>query len=154
MTDFTYGTRPGAIAALTTELNALGSATLSAAGPAITPGTTTNLTVRVQRGDLILKLASSSMALTATSFVAVYFLTAIDGTNYPKISGNNVARANYRVGTIALYPATLSTEVIYEGILGVRIPNVPFKVALENLTGVAFPSSGNTLDLWPQADGY
>ena len=153
MTDFTYGTRPGAIAALTTELNALNNATLSAAGPAITPGTG-NLTVRVQRGDLILKLASSSLALTATSFVAVYFLTAIDGTNYPKISGNNVARANYRVGTIALYPATLSTEVIYEGILGVRIPNVPFKVALENLTGVNFPSSGNTLDLWPQADGY
>lgn len=154
MTDFIYGTRPGAIAVLTTQLDALASGALSAAGPAITPGTTTNLNVRVPRGDLILKLASSTLALTATSFVAVYFLTAIDGTNHPKISGNNVARSNYRVGTIALYPATLSTEVIYEGVLGVRIPNVPFKVALENLTGVTLPASGNTLDLYPQALAY
>lgn len=154
MTDFTYGTRPGAVALLTTELNALTTATLTAFGPVITPGTTTNLTVRHLRGDLIFKLASSSLALTATSFLAVYFVPAIDGTNYPKLSGNNLAKSNYRVGTIALYPATLSAEVIYEGILGVSIPNVPFKAVLENLSGVTLPASGNTLDLYPQALAY
>ena len=154
MTDFIYGTRPGAVPLLTTELNALASAGVSAFGPVITPGTTTNLTVRHLRGDLLFKMASSSLALTATSFVAVYFVPAIDGTNYPKLSGSNLARANYRVGTIALYPATLSAEVIYEGVLSVRIPNVVFKTVLENLSGVALPASGNTLDLYPQAINY
>lgn len=154
MADFTYGTRPGAVALLTTELNSLANGALTAFGGVITPGTTTNLTVRHLRGDLLFKMASSSSALTATSFVAVYFVPAIDGTNYPKLSGNNVARANYRVATIALYPATLSSEVIYEGILNARIPNAPFKVVLENLTGVTLPASGNTLDLYPQAQAY
>ena len=154
MTDFIYGSRPGAVALLTTELNTLGSGSLSALGPAITPGTTTNLTVRHLRGDLSLKLASNSIAFTAVSFVAVYFVTAVDGTNYPKLSGANLAKANYRVATIAIYPATPSAEVIYETVRGVLIPNAPFKVSLENLTGAALPSSGNTLDLYPQALAY
>ncbi|MCK9993622.1 MAG: hypothetical protein Dbin4_02142 [Alphaproteobacteria bacterium] len=34
------------------------------------------------------------------------------------------------------------------------IPNAPFKVVLENLSGVALPASGNTLDLYPQAVAY
>ena len=154
MADSIYGSRPGAVALLTTELNGLGSGSLSALGPAITPGTTTNLTVRHLRGDLALKLASNSLAFTAVSFVAVYFVPAIDGTNYPKLSGANLARSNYRVGTIALYPATPTAEVIYENVRGVLIPNAPFKVVLENLSGVALPASGNTLDLYPQAVAY
>lgn len=156
MTDFLHGTRPGAVALLTTELNSLSATagTLTSAGPAVTPGTTGNLTSRVPWGDLWLKIASSSGAYTSASFVNVYFLTAIDGTNYPKISGNNIAKANYFAGSIAIYPATLSSEVIYEGRLRIRIPNVPFKAVLENQSGIAFPASGNTLDLYPQADSY
>lgn len=154
MADFIHGTRPGIVALLTTELNALANGGVSAFGPVITPGTTGNLTVRHLRGDLALKIASNSLAFTATSFVAVYFVPAIDGTNYPKLSGANLARANYRVGSIAIYPATASAEVIYEGVLSVAIPNAPFKVVLENLTGVALPASGNTLDLFPQAMAY
>ncbi len=154
MADFIYGTRPGAVPLLTSELNALAIGALTPLGPVITPGTTTNLTVRHLRGDLALKLASNSLVFTAASFVAVYFVPAIDGTNYPKLSGANLARANYRAGSIAIYPATPSAEVIYEGILSVRIPNAPFRVVLENLTGVTLPASGNTLDLYPQAQAY
>lgn len=154
MPDFIHGTRPGAVALLTTELNGLGNGSLTSFGPVITPGATTNLTVRHLRGDLALKLASNSLVFTAASFVAVYFVPAIDGTNYPKLSGANLARSNYRVGTIALYPATPSAEIIYENVRGVLIPNAPFKVVLENLSGVALPASGNTLDLYPQAVAY
>lgn len=153
-TDFLYGTRGAVVNLLTNELNSLASTagTLTAAGPAITPGTT--YSSRFQWGDLWLKLASSSSALTSASFVNIYLLPSIDGSNYPKISGNNVAKANYYVGTIAVYPATLSSEVIYEGRQRIRLPNVPFKAVLENQLGVAFPASGNTLDLYPQADQY
>lgn len=154
MPDFIHGTRPGVVALLTTELNGLGNGSLTPFGPVITPGSTTNLTVRHLRGDLALKLASNSLAFTAASFVAVYFVPAIDSTNYPKLSGANLARSNYRVGTIALYPATPTAEVIYENVRGVLIPNAPFKVVLENLSGVALPASGNTLDLYPQAVAY
>ena len=154
MSDFIHGSRPGAVALLTTELNGKTNGELSALGPAITPGTTTNLTVRHLRGDLVLKLASNSLAFTAVSFVAVYFVPAANGTNYPKLSGANLARPNYRVATIAIYPATPSAEVLYESVNGVLIPNAPFKVALENLTGVTLPASGNTLDLYPQAVAF
>lgn len=154
MPDFIHGTRPGAVALLTTELNGLGNGSLTPFGPVITPGTTTNLTVRHLRGDISLKLASNSLVFTAASFVAVYFVPAIDGTNYPKLSGANLARSNYRVGTIALYPATPSAEIIHENVRAVLIPNAPFKVVLENLSGVALPASGNTLDLYPQAVAY
>ncbi len=154
MADFIYGTRPGAAPLLTTELNALANGSLTAFGPVITPGATANLTVRHLRGDLALKLASNSLVFTAASFVVVYFVPAIDGTNYPKLSGANLAKPNYRVGTIALYPAAPSAEVIYENVRGVMIPNAPFKVVLENQSGVALPATGNTLDLYPQAVAY
>ncbi len=153
-TDFLYGTRPGAIALLTTELDALATAGVTAAGPAITPGTTTNLTSRIMWGDLLFKLASSSSALTAASYLNVYFLTAVDGTNYPKLSGANLAKNNYYVGTIRLYPASLTTEAIFESITRIAIPNCPFKAVLENQSGVTLPASGNTLDLYPQATQY
>lgn len=154
MADFIYGARPGAVPLLTAELNALANASLTSFGPEITPGVTANLTFRHLRGDLALRLAPNSLAFTAASFVIVYFAPAADGTNYPKLSGANMARANYRVGTIALYPATPSAEAIYENIRGVAIPNAPFKVVLENQSGVALPASGNTLDLYPQAVAY
>ena len=152
MAEITYGTRPGAVALLTTELNTLGTATFTPFGPVITPGTTTNLTIRALRGDLVFKLASSSLALTTSSFVTVYFVPALDGTNYPKLSGNNLAETNYFVGNIRFYPGTLTTEVIYEGLQGVPIPNAPFKTVLKNSLGVTMPASGNTLDLYPQME--
>lgn len=152
MAEITYGTRPGAVALLTTELNTLATATFTAFGPVITPGATTNLTIRALRGDLVFKLASSSLALTTSSFVSVYFVPALDGTNYPKLSGNNLAETNYFVGNIRFYPAALTTEVIYEGLQGVPIPNAPFKTVLKNSLGVIMPASGNTLDLYPQME--
>ena len=153
-TDFKYGTRPGAVALLTTELNSLANGSVAISSGAMTPGSTTNLTSGVMYGDLWFTLGSSSSALVSGSFVAVYFLPAINGSNYPKQSSTNFAKPNYLVGYIYLYPATLSSEVIREGILNVPIPNVPFKVILENHFGVALPSSGNTLDLYPQFIQY
>ena len=153
-TDFLYGTRGSVVNLLTTELNSLSgtAGTLTGFGPAITPGTT--YASRFQWCDLWLKIASSSGAYTSASFVNVYFVTALDGSNYPKLSGNNLAKANYFAASIAIYPATLSAEVIYEGKARVRLPNAPFKTVLENQTAVAFPASGNTLDAYPQADQY
>lgn len=152
-TNFVYGTREAAVALLTTELNSLGNGSLSSASSAITPGTTTNLTTRHLRGDLVVKIASSSSAFVSGSVLVVYFIPAVDGTNYPKI-GASLAKSNYCVASIALYGNTLSSEVLYECVTDVPIPNCPFKVVLENQSGVSLPASGNTLDLYPQAVQY
>jgi hypothetical protein len=151
-TNFLWGTRQAATTLLTTELNSLATANGSAASGAI------DLTASGwQEGDLELFIASSSSAFTASSYCDVYFLPSTDGTNYPKYTSGSswkLAMANYWVGTIAMHPATLSTETIYEGLTGVRIPAAKFKVVLVNNTGVTLPASGNTLKLYPTPEQY
>lgn len=154
MGDITYGTRPGAVALLTTQLDSLTTGHHSAFGPEIIPGTTTNLTIRALRGDLIFKLASSSLVLTTSSFVSVFFVPKIDGTNYPELTAGasgKLAESNYYVGAIRFWPGTIPAKIIYEGLQGVPIPNAPFKTVLKNNLGVTIPS-GSTLDLYPQME--
>lgn len=150
-TNFLWGTRQAATSLLTTELNSLATANGAAASAAI------DLTGNGwQLGDLELFVASSSLAFTAASFMSVYFLPSTDGTNYPKYtSGASWKLAlNYLAGTIAIHPATLSAETIYEGVTGVLIPDAKFKVVLVNNSGVTLPASGNTLKLYPTPDQY
>lgn len=150
-TNFLWGTRQGATSLLTTELNSLATANGGAASGAI------DLTGNGwQLGDLELFVASSSLAFTASSYVAVYFLPSTDGTNYPKYtSGASWKLAgNYLAGIINIHPATLSAEAIYEGLTQVIIPDAKFKVVLVNNTGVTLPASGNTLKLYPTPEQY
>ena len=151
-TNFLWGTRQAATTLLTTELDALATANGSAASSAI------DLTASGwQIGDLELFIASSSLAFTSSSYVDVYFLPSTDGTNYPKYTSGGswkLASANYRVATIAIHPATLSSTSIYEGKTGVLIPNAKFKVVLVNNTGVTLPANSNTLKLYPTPEQY
>ena len=151
-TNFLWGTRQSATTLLTTELNSLATANGSAASSAI------DLTASGwQLGDLELYIASSSLAFTSTSYVDVYFVTSSDGTNYPKYTSGSswkLAIGNYHAASIAIHPATLSSEAIYEVCREVRIPSAKFKVVLVNNTGVTLPSSGNTLKLYPTPEQY
>jgi len=151
-TNFLWGTRQSATTLLTTELNSLATANGSAASAAI------DLTASGwQEGDLELFVASSSLAFTAASYVDIYFLPSTDGTNYPKYTSGaswKLASANYWVGSIAIHPATLSAETIYEGLCGVKIPSAKFKVVLVNNTGVTLPAASNTLKLYPTPSQY
>lgn len=151
-TNFLWGTRQAATTLLTTELNSLATANGSAASSAI------DLTASGWLlGDLELFIASSSLAFTSTSYVDVYFLTSSDGTNYPKYTSGaswKLASANYLAASIAIHPATLSAEAIYESVRGVLIPSAKFKTVLVSNAGVTLPASGNTLKLYPTPQQY
>lgn len=151
-TNFLWGTRQTAVSLLTTELNSLATANGSAASSAV------DLTASGwQVGDIELLIASSSLAFTSASFVDVYFLISADGTNYPKYTSgasHKLAYSNYRACSIAIHPATLSSEAIYENVRGILIPSAKFKVVLINNTGQTLPSSGNTLKLYPTPEQY
>lgn len=150
-TNFLWGTRQTAYNLLTTELNSLASGSGTAFGPEID-----NTSNKWQLGDLNLKIASSSSAFTAASYLDVYFVIAADGTNYPKYtSGASWKLAqNYWSARIWLHPATLSSEVIYECVRGVAIPSAKWKTVLVSAAGVSLPASGNTLDIVPSPEQY
>lgn len=152
-TNFLWGTRQSATTLLTTELNSLASGSGSSASSAI-DFTSSGYW---QLGDLELYIASSSLAFTSSSYVDVYFVTSADGTNYPKYTSGaswKLALGNYHAASIAIHPATLSSEAIYEVCREVRIPSAKFKVVLVNNTGVTLPASSNTLKLYPTPEQY
>lgn len=153
-TNFLWGSVGSAYNLLTTELNTLASGSMTAAGPEID-----NTTNAFQVGKLHLHIASSSLALTAASLVNVYLLSSNAGATYPNFTSGAspiLARQNYLVGTLALFPTTLSAAVLDEWLEGILIPAGKFKAVLEYVGGGAgaLPSSGNTLDLFPTPSQY
>jgi hypothetical protein len=132
---------------LTTELNALAVATLTAAGPEI------NNSSGYQQGLLYLKLASA--AFVAGNFASIYFVPSNDtaGTTYPTATSAAAwAGSNYFVGNIYINGSTAAqNEMLF-------VPYIPlgkFKTYL--LTGGACPTLGgtlNTLDLYPTPSQY
>ena len=154
-TNFVWGTRGTVMNLLTTELNTLANGSSTAFGPVI------NNTLASLGGfelcDLNFKLASSSLALTTASYLQVCLVPTVDGTNYPKLTSGasyKLALQDYLVATIWLFPGTLSAEVIYENVQGVRLPGCNFKTVLINQSGVTLPASGNTLDAYPTPEQY
>lgn len=129
------------VTVLTTELNALGNNTASAASSAV--ANQTNLDIYT---DWEINLASLSP--TAGAFVAVYIMLAVDGTNYPAPSG-----ADMRLQTAQLlFSAPLSLTAATAQRIAVRnivIPPGTFKIILDNQAGVALGATGNTLKMNP-----
>lgn len=152
-TNFLYGAAGTGINLLTTELNSLATGSGSAAGPAID-----NTSNKYQVGRLELKIASNSLAFTAASFVKVFFIPRMsDGTNYPTYTSGasyKLAEGNYLAGIININPATQSSNVVYEILDYVNIPQGFYKSILVSAAGVTLPSSGNTLDLIPTPSQY
>lgn len=133
---------------LTTEMNALATATLTAAGPEI------NNSSGFQLCQLYLHLASA--AFVAGNFVAVYFVPSSDtaGGTYPTVTSAAAwAGQNYFVGNIAINGSTAAQNEILPY---VPMPLGKFKTYI--LTGgtscPALGASGNTLDLYPTPSQY
>lgn len=144
---FQWATVPSAFNLLTTELNSLADGSGSAAGPQID-----NTTGFYQVGRLHLHLASNSLALVASSYVDVFLLSSDNGSTYPTYTSGTsykLAESNYWVGSISLNPATQSSNVVDEWLENIFIPAGKFKCVLVNHMGFSFPSSGNTLDIFP-----
>lgn len=150
-TNFLWGPVGTVIHLLTTELNALATGTLTAAGPEID-----NSTTRWQQGYLYLHLASA--AFVAGNFASVYLVSSGDqaGNNYPTVTSAAAwAGVNYFVGNIGINGSTAAQN---ENLFIPQIPPGKFKTyLLTGTNGAACPTLGatlNTLDLYPSPSQY
>lgn len=141
------GYKATAATTLTTELNSLANGSTTALSAEI--DNTTNL---YKYMDLELYVASA--AFTGTSYVSLYVVPTLDGTNYPDWDagaspglGNN----NYWVGDLFLKAATGAERHVLRGVL---VPTGKFKTAAKNAGGVAMASSGNTVSYRMYNDYY
>ena len=152
------GLLQSALTLLSTEsgFNSLanGSAVVSSVGGSSGVFTNAN-TGQAMRGDVYLTLGAIGSALSAGAVVSGWFLTSLDGgttfENY--VAGAALARAPDFI--IPLPATTITAGWVYKsnGLHGVTVPAVPFKVVLQNNTGQTFASSSNTLKLaTPTAD--
>lgn len=133
MATTTKWTAPEAIAtALTTDLNSLANNTLSAASAAIDNESGLYLYMTVE-------LALASLNPTGTPYCNLYLVKQIDGTNYEDL---NSSMSHEVVAVFLMATGSAAKRCIVANLL---IPPVPFKLAVENQTGVSFAASGSTL---------
>jgi hypothetical protein len=122
---------------LTTELNALTSATMSALSSAV--ANQTNLDIYV---DIEVNL--SSLSPTAGAYVALYIFEAVDGTNYPAQSDADTRLTSTQL--LCVLPigttATTAQRVVARNVV---IPPGIFKIKLDNQTGVNLGATLNTV---------
>lgn len=152
--NFLWGPVGSVINLLTTELNTLASGSGTAYGPEV------GLATDSQMGMLHLHIASNSSAFTTASYCKVFFvpsITTASGAAYPTYTSGSsykLAEANYYAATILINPATQSANVVDEVVPYVPIPLGFFKCILVNQTGITWPGTLNTLDLFPTPSQY
>lgn len=134
MTDYilNWSSSPSLTSYETTDLNSLANAA-SVTGDAI--NNSDNLYTYM---DIVLVLAAQGSARSSGAYVALYLIPAPDGTNY--VDTTNLS--NYLVGVIALDAATTARR---EALQMIPVPPGYFRVLVQNNTGQAWASSGNTL---------
>ena len=122
---------------LSTGLNSLGNATMSAASSNI--ANQTNLDIYV---DIEVNLAILSP--TAGAYVALYIWEAVDGTNFPAQSDADLRLTSTQLLCTVPIGTTAATAQRV-AIRNVVIPPGVFQIKLDNQAGVALNASGNTV---------
>lgn len=134
-----WGNLASVVTLLTTELNALGNGSASAASSAI--ANQTNLDVYA---DVELVLASLSPA--APNYLTLYILEAIDGTNYPSATGSVLRNQPSQI--LCTFPIDTTAATAQRVVVrNVVLPPGTFKVVLDNQAGVALGATGNTVKM-------
>lgn len=124
---------------LSTELNALGSATLSAASASL--DNSVNLDMFA---DIELNLASLSPGVNP--YCTLYILEAVDGTNFPSASATPLR--NQPSAILCTFPLDSTAATAQRiTIRNVPLPPAIFKVALDNQSGTPLNASGNTVKI-------
>ena len=125
----------GATTTLTTELNALASATFSAASAAID-----NTTGLYPWMDLEVNLASFTPG-AGSPYIAIYLNLSLDGTNYEKVpDGTSGDKPPDAIFPLEASVAQASRVVVPN----IPIPPLKFKIVLKNVSGAALAATGNT----------
>lgn len=136
-----WNTPSSVVSVLTTELNALADATMSAASAPIANDTNLDMYVDVE-------LVLAAISPVAPAYVSIYLAEAIDGTNYPAPSTadqrqqTNAVLCSFQLSTTAATAQRLVCR-------NVLIPPGTFKVYLDNRAGAAMGATLNTLKILP-----
>jgi hypothetical protein len=128
---------------LTTELNALADGAWSAAGSEY------DNSADLRQFFQAVVAVDFVAAPTATAFLSLFFIKAVDGTNYDTIDTDNDPRADKLVATINLIDTT-AAQIRSSNIF--TLSGVKGKFILKNSSGQAFPATGSTVTLYSQAD--
>jgi hypothetical protein len=124
---------------LTTDLNSIANAAISAASSAI--DNTSNLDLY---DDLTFTIATQGGARSAGATVSVLMVQALDGTNYDDVDTTCGQ-------LVAVFPLDAATTARQVSVRDVPIPPGLFKYFVRNNTGQAFASSGNILERRPHS---
>jgi len=133
---------PGTLTTLLSSgLNSLGNATMSAASS--TYANNTNLDLYC---DIEVVLASLSPATGA--YVAIYIWEAVDGSTFPAQSDADLRLTSSQLFVVIPVGTTASTaqRVVARNLL---LPPAAIQFKLDNQTGVALNASGNTVKILP-----
>jgi hypothetical protein len=128
----------GIATALSSALNSLASAAV-AVSAAIANGTNLNFYM-----DVELTLGTINLSSATNPAVYLWVLSEVDGSNYEYGSAGSIVPARAPDAIIALPAASLTGPQYFDGRV-ILIPPGNFMIALQNNTGVAFASSGNSL---------
>jgi hypothetical protein len=124
---------------LTTDLNSIANAAISAASSALDNSTNLDL-----YDDLTFTIATQGGARSAGATVSVLMVQAVDGTNYDDVE---VTCGQ----VVAVFPLDAATTARQVSVRDVPIPPGLFKYFIRNGTGQAFASSGNILERRPHS---
>jgi hypothetical protein len=132
-----------AVSLLTTELNSLATATMSAAGTAVNNvQATSNLNGYVW-GKVEVVLAAYTGTPTASTAINIWFLLSVDGTNYEDGS-NTVTPARMPDVVVPVRAVASGPQRI---IVQCLIPVGLFKPIAQNTIGLTLAASGNTVKI-------
>jgi len=125
-------------ACLTTELNGLANAGISAAGPSISNDATGE---RDFFGNFELYIAAQGTNRTAGAACHLYLIPEVDDVNYGSTVG--ACLDNYYRGPVSIDDGALAFRtLIFED---VKLPVGDFKCVIKNSTGQTLAATGNTL---------
>jgi hypothetical protein len=129
-----FGSNPTTVLSGAT-LNALGSATMSAASA--TYANQTNLDLYCD-----IEVFLDTLSPSAGAYVAIYVLAAIDGTNFPAQSAADLRLTTSQLLCVIPVGVTASStqRVAVRNLL---LPPQPVQFKLDNQTGVALASTNN-----------
>jgi len=131
----------GLTTVLSTGLNSLTNATMSAASS--TYDNSANLDLYV---DIEVVLASLSPA--AGAYVSIYVWESVDGTNFPAQSDADLRLTTTQL-LVSIPVGTTTTTAQRVAARNILLPPAKLQFKLDNQTGVSLNASGNTVKILP-----
>lgn len=128
---------------LATELNALAN------GSRTNAGTEIDNSVNLDKYGFLELDVTFGSAPNADGYVAIYVVTALDGTNYA--TGSSTAAPGADTWVINIPVNAVNTAQIKQ-VGPIALPPSKCKFILENKSGQAFPASGSVLKLFTAND--